>query len=92
MTTHGRPEYQPRRYRPRRARSRDMDWWGDRELAQTVQCPPRPRGCGAPIGETCRNRHGEELVNQPAHDARLRRAAQPEPDPAGDPDPDSEET
>lgn len=75
-----------------------MDWHADREFAQTVVCPPYPKGCRAPIGATCRNRHGDELVNQPAHDARLARAEaafqaaadaeQPEPDPAADAAPD----
>lgn len=59
-----------------------MDWWADRELAQTVACLRSPWGCNAPIGRTCRNRHGEELINQPAHDRRLKRAMAAEPAPA----------
>lgn len=68
--------------RDRRTRTRDFAWWDARERAETVACPPKPRGCRAPIGHTCRNRHGEELVNQPAHLARLRLAGAPEPEPA----------
>lgn len=44
----------------------------DRELALRVQCPARPRGCGAPPGEPCRNlATGGPLVCRPAHEARL---------------------
>lgn len=72
---------------PPRQRTRDMDWHADREFALTVTCPAYPKGCRAPIGTTCRNRHGDELVNQPAHDARLRLAEQVEPT-AAEPAPD----
>jgi hypothetical protein len=73
----------PRRHRERRTRSRTTDWHADREFANTVTCPPRPKGCAAPIGRTCRNTlTGDELVNQPAHEARMRRAEQAEPDTA----------
>lgn len=52
------------------------DLQADRELAQTVACnEPRPHGCGAAIGEPCRNLGtGEPLLNLPAHDARMRAA------------------
>ena len=48
----------------------------DRELALTVACTePPPRGCGAVIGELCRNlSSGDPLTRLPAHDARLRAA------------------
>lgn len=87
------PERQPPRHhrsRPRsiRERSRDTAWHAAREFAQTVQCPLHPKGCGRPIGQTCVNRWGEELVNQPAHQAREQRAAAAEPNI----DHDSEET
>lgn len=74
----------PYRRRPRqtRERTRDMDWWADRELSQTVACPPWPKGCRAPIGAPCRDRHDAELINQPAHQARLDRAMAAEPAPA----------
>lgn len=71
----------PRPPRQVRERSRDTDWWAAREWANTVQCPPWPRGCAAPIGSTCVNRYGDELINQPAHDAREKRAAAAEPHP-----------
>lgn len=61
--------------RLRRNRSRTTDFHADREFANTVQCPPRPKGCNAPIGKTCRNLGtGDELVNWPAHEARVKRA------------------
>ncbi|GAA4845636.1 hypothetical protein GCM10023201_41220 [Actinomycetospora corticicola] len=67
-------EWAPRA-RERRTRGRDMDWHADRELANTVVCPPKPKGCNAPIGTTCRNfGTGQELENWPAHEARLKRA------------------
>jgi hypothetical protein len=47
----------------------------DRDRAETVPCPDRPRGCAMPAGTTCRNlTTGEPLEHQPAHFARLRAA------------------
>lgn len=44
----------------------------DREIAETVPCPDKPRGCGRPAGTACRNLHtGELLERLPAHAARL---------------------
>ena len=85
-----RPEHQPGRYRGRRTRSWTTEMHATRELALTVQCPRAPRGCGRPIGEMCRNRHGEPLINQPAHMARIALSEAPEPTP-GDPAPDATE-
>lgn len=77
MSEHAPPPWRHRR--ERRQRSRDFTWWDEREHAETVQCPPRPRGCGRPISQTCTNRWGDELVNQPAHLVRIRLAAAAEP-------------
>lgn len=81
---------QPPRHRPHprapRQRSRDFTWWDQRERDETVSCPPRPKGCGAPIGVTCRNRNGDELANFPAHLARTKRATAAEPGSADRPD------
>lgn len=47
----------------------------DRDQAETVACPARPRGCGAAPGEPCINlQTGRPLEHLPAHDARLRAA------------------
>lgn len=44
----------------------------DRDQAETVACPDKPRGCGRPAGTSCRNLHsGELLEHLPAHAARL---------------------
>lgn len=67
--------------RATRQRTRDLSWFTARAHAETVPCPAKPRGCSAPTGTTCRNRHGEELINQPAHLVRSRRADNPPPPP-----------
>lgn len=44
----------------------------DRDQAETVACPDKPRGCGRPAGTACRNLStGEPLEHLPAHAARL---------------------
>lgn len=54
----------------------NLELQADHELALTVACnEPAPRGCGAVIGEPCRNLiTGEPLEHLPGHDARLRAA------------------
>jgi hypothetical protein len=43
-----------------------------RARVEARPCPPAPRGCGQPAGETCRNlRTGEPLRWQAAHSVRL---------------------
>ncbi|QJY46676.1 hypothetical protein [Pseudonocardia broussonetiae] len=50
----------------------NLDDVADREQAETVPCPDRPRGCGARPDEPCRNLHtGGPLQHLPAHAARL---------------------
>jgi hypothetical protein len=54
----------------------NLELAADRELALTVAClAAAPRGCGAPIGEPCRNLStGQPVEHIAAHDARLRAA------------------
>lgn len=50
----------------------NLDDQADRERAETVPCPDRPRGCGMPAGTMCRNLiTGQPLEHLAAHAARL---------------------
>lgn len=52
-----------------------LQWLADRDAAEALPCPPKPRGCGAPPGQTCTNVHtGRPLAGQPAHLVRIRAA------------------
>lgn len=81
------------RRRPTRAELADLArqlWELERDAAQTVPCPPQPRGCAVPAGVTCRNlATGRPLERQPAHQARRDAADQTtaRPDPAARPAP-----
>lgn len=65
--------------RPTRAQLADhyrQEWLCERATAETAPCPPPPRGCGTPTGQTCVNPHtGHPLAGPPAHAARIRAAA-----------------
>lgn len=53
----------------------NLDDRRDQEQALDVACPERPRGCGSPAGELCRNlATGQPLRHLPAHLSRLRAA------------------
>lgn len=53
-----------------RQRAADETWRHDRVTAETVPCTES--GCGAPVGETCRNVHtGQPLEHQAAHAKRI---------------------
>lgn len=53
-----------------------VQWLADRDAAEAVPCPPKPRGCGVAAGQTCRNVHtGQPLTGPPAHLVRIRDAA-----------------
>lgn len=49
-----------------------MNFHDLRALAERVPCPARPYGCGAAVGDPCRNLGtGQPLTHRPAHEARL---------------------
>lgn len=54
------------------ARAR-AEWQQMRDLAITVPCPPKPHGCGVPVGVACVNRDGKPglLKKFPAHPRRI---------------------
>jgi hypothetical protein len=53
-----------------RQRAADATWRHDRLTAETVPCSEQ--GCGAFVGETCRNVHtGQPLEHQAAHAKRI---------------------
>lgn len=58
-----------------RQRDADAAWRHQRMTAETVPCTEP--GCGAFVGETCRNVHtGQPLEKLPAHAKRIRSAAE----------------
>jgi hypothetical protein len=53
-----------------------QEWLCERDTAETVPCPPRPKGCGVAAGQTCVSAvGGRPLQGPPAHGARIRLAA-----------------